>query len=122
MQDVVRQSFYIVADNQRIYHIVNEDNTRFKVKKQIDFTKHEIFKEITNLRDIDWAHVFVSNKSLTFDGNTYNLDTYLVKEFTIPSSYFGEKLTSLNQTEVLQQLSDDEDSEDDEDEEDKDEW
>ena len=101
MNEIVRQSFYIVADNQKIYRLVNNDNSRFEIEKVVDFSPHEIQKEITNARDRDWLHMFVSDKSLTFDGDTYNMDTFLKVSYTIPDDYFGEKFNPNNQTVIL---------------------
>ena len=47
-------------DQQKIYHIKNEDNVKFVTKRVIDFSHHEKLQEINSLRDNDWSHVHVT--------------------------------------------------------------
>ena len=85
-----------MADNEKIYHLQSIDNSgsgaQFKVVKVIDFSEHELNRDIQDLKERDWAHVFMSDRSLSFDGKTYNLSTSTVTEFKTPSNYFGQKL------------------------------
>ena len=60
-------------DHQKIYLLQNNDNIRFVVTKIIDFSHHNSLQQITALRDTDWAHVHVTERTLTFDEYTYNL-------------------------------------------------
>ena len=57
------------------------------MKEVIDFSDHEKLKEIKKLRDNDWSHVHITRRALTFDGETYNLNTELSVEMTIPKEY-----------------------------------
>ena len=63
----VTQSLIVVNDQQKIYLLVNDDNVRFVTKKVIDFSHHNTLREINALRDNDWAHVHVTERTLTFN-------------------------------------------------------
>ena len=67
---------------------------RFSVKRVIDFSYHNRAKEVAALRNYDWSHVFVTERTLTMDNKTYNLATKLAVEFEMPKHYFGKE-TSL---------------------------
>jgi len=67
-------------DLQKIYLLQNNDNIRFVVTKTIDFSHHNKLQEITDLRDTDWAHVHVTERTLTFGEYTYNLANNLSVE------------------------------------------
>ena len=67
-------------DLQKIYLLQNNDNIRFVVTKTIDFSHHNKLQEITDLRDTDWAHVHVTERTLTFGEHTYNLANNLSVE------------------------------------------
>ena len=54
-------------DHQKIYLLQNNDNIRFVVTKTIDFSHHKILQEITALRYTDWAHVHVTERTLTLN-------------------------------------------------------
>ena len=64
-------------DQQKITLLKNEDNVRFTTKKIIDFSHHNKLQEVNALRDNDWSHAHVSERTLTFRGTTYNLNTNL---------------------------------------------
>ena len=69
------QSMFIMDDSQKIYLLQNEDNVRFRQKKIIDFSRHNKAKEVNILLMNDWAHVHVTERTLTIDDKTYNLAT-----------------------------------------------
>ena len=69
----VKQSFYIMDDNQKIHRIVDEDGIKFIDEITIDFSMHNSLREVSKLRQQDWSHVHISARSLTFDGDTYSL-------------------------------------------------
>lgn len=77
MKEGVTQSFFVIDDQQKIYFLKNEDNVRFEVKKVIDFSRHKKAQEIDALRDNDWSHVHITQRTLTMGGVTYNLNTNL---------------------------------------------
>ena len=67
----------------------DDDIPKFAVREVIDFSAHEKLKEIVKLRDNDWTHVHITRRALTFDGDTYNLNTELSRPMTIPKDYYG---------------------------------
>lgn len=62
---------------------------RFHTKKVIDFSHHEKLAEIASLRDNDWAHVHVTDETLSFGETTYNLSNKLKVELSVPENFFG---------------------------------
>ena len=73
VEEGATQSLFIVDDQQKIYLLRNEDHVKFSVKKTIDFSRHNKAAELKALHDHDWAHVHVTERSLTMGGTTYNL-------------------------------------------------
>ena len=84
------QSLFIMNDMHRIFQIVNEDDVRFVIKNTLDFSRHKKNKEITALRENDWAHVHVTQRTLSFGDMTYNLHSDASLEITVPKYQFGE--------------------------------
>lgn len=132
VDEVVPQSLYIMDDQQKIFHIKNEDNVRFAVSKVIDFSHHEQLREINDLRDNDWQHVHITESTLSFGDMTYNLKNKLSTEINVPHYFFGQDKgnnTASNEDGAgasqieLQSMGkkDEEDDEDDDSEEDADE-
>lgn len=107
-----------MADNQKIYHLENRESSRFKAVNVIDFSKHEIYKDILQLRDRDWVHVFMSDHSLCFDGMTFNLRTYTQAEFNTPKKYFGQ----VTEKDLITTMFDDDDSEEEDENIDENDW
>ena len=60
--------------------------------KVIDFSHHDIRREILKLRDYDWVHCHITDKAITIGGKTYSLDTDLSYscDKDVPELYFGE--------------------------------
>ena len=85
---------------------------RFTVKKVIDFSPHNQTKEVNALRHNDWAHVYVTGRTLTMDGVTYNLNTHLNIKVNIPKNYFGKESTKMQEITVSEKDSDIDSSED----------
>ena len=83
---------FILDDQQKIIYIRNEDGVRFQVKQLIDYSFHNLSKKVAELFSFDWAHVFVTLRSLTIDDRTYNLKTDLWVEFSPPKEYFGKEV------------------------------
>ena len=49
-----------------------------------DFSGSNKLKQVLRLRDIDWSHVHITRRAITFDGDTYNLKsnlTILLKQY-----------------------------------------
>ena len=86
------QSLFIMDGEQKIYWITNEDSVRFNVKKIIDFSPHKKGAEIYALKQNDWAHVHLSERSLTMDNSMYNLNTELMADIKLPKDYFGKEV------------------------------
>lgn len=82
-------------DMQRIYHVVNEDDVKFVIKNTINFANchNRMMKEIHALRENDWSHVHITQRTLSFGNNTYNLNSELVIGITVPKSLFGDVKT-----------------------------
>ena len=78
-------------DMQKIYKLKNEDGVRFVVDKTIDFSHHKQLKEINALRDNDWAHVHITDRTLSFNDTTYNLNSELSIDITVPKLVYGEE-------------------------------
>ena len=89
LEEEVAQSFFVMDYQQKIYFLKNEDNVHFVCKKVIDFSRHKMAQEINDLRDQDWAHVHMSLRTMTTGGTTYNLNSPLSYDQTIPKNYFG---------------------------------
>ena len=64
-------------DDQKIHHIVNDESQKFQVNQIIDFSHHEMRREIFKLRDQDWIHVHISDQAITIDGRIHSLQTCL---------------------------------------------
>ena len=76
-----------------------------------------MLKEINNLRDNDWAHVHVTKRTLTFGDKTFNLNSQLSMDITVPSLTYGEAKSSnpdAEDEEDEEQKKTDEDDDDDE--------
>ena len=90
LEDFVPQSFFLMDDQQKIYHVKNEDNVRYICTEVIDFSHHEKLKEVNDLRDNDWSHVHLTQNTLSFDGATYNLKNNLSIDIAVPKYFFGQ--------------------------------
>ena len=100
-EEEVTNSLYILDDQCKIYLLSNEEEVRFTVKKMVDFSKHNLLKEVSALRDNDWAHVHVTDRSLSIGEVCYNLNSDLSVPITVPEHYFGEDvLVSTIQNEI----------------------
>ena len=91
IEEGVTQSLFVMDDQQKIYLLRNEDDVRFTVKHTIDFSSHKKLAEINALRDNDWAHVHVTERTLTFNETTYNFASLLTGDLQVPSLFFGEE-------------------------------
>ena len=89
----VTQRLYILDDQQKIYLLSNEEEVRFTAKKTIDFSNHNLLKEVSSLRDNDWAHVHVTDRTLSIGENCYNLNSQLSEPINVPEYYFGEEVS-----------------------------
>ena len=76
--------------------ICDEDGVHFKVSRLIDFSSHNKMAEVSSLRDNDWLHVHVSNRTISFGENTYNLNSDLTQEISVPKNYFGQEVIHTN--------------------------
>lgn len=47
------------------------------IKKTFDFSHHNKLQEVNDMRDNDWTHVHVTERTLSFGDTTYNLSTNL---------------------------------------------
>ena len=103
MDDDVPQSLFVMDDSQKIYWIKNEDAVKFVIKKIIDFSHHEKLAEINSLRDNDWAHVHVTDETLSFGDTTYNLSNDLTVDLTVPVNFFGHDKTSSKNSSAVNQ-------------------
>ena len=103
-------------DIQKIYLLTNEDGVKFIVSKILDFSHHKMLKEINNLRDNDWAHVHITSRTLTFGDKTFNLNSQLSMDITVPALTYGEPKTSNldgeEEEDVGPKKTDEDDSED----------
>ena len=85
------QSLYIMDEMQKVYLLRNTDGIRFIVEKTFDFSHHKKAKEIAALRNNDWAHIHVNERALSFDDSTYNFNSELSIDITVPKYTYGEK-------------------------------
>ena len=110
------QSLYIMDDSQRIYRLKNEDEYRFYVDKMFDFSHHRKLKDINAMRDNDWTHVHMTDRTLSFNDYTYNLWSELSIQLTVPEYNYGQTKLRLFQLDDGSEFDDEEDSSDDEEE------
>ena len=110
---------FVMDDQSRIYLIRNEDGVHYTVTKTIDFAKHNKVKEITELRENDWLHIHVSERSISFAEHTYNLNSDLQIEISIPQNYFGQEIIAAKFTNDKDKNEEDEDEEEQEDDNDR---
>ena len=89
MKEGVTQSLFIMDDGQKITLLKNEDNVKFTTKKVIDFSLHNKLQEVNALRDNDWSHAHITDRTLTFNDTTYNLNSNLQLQFRVPKYFFG---------------------------------
>lgn len=77
--------------HQKIYHLVNEGDLDFEINNLIDFSSHNKRSQMYELMENDWAHVHISERTLTFFDRTYNLNSLINVELSIPQAFFGEE-------------------------------
>ena len=111
------QSLYIMDDVQKIYKLKNEDGVRFAVEKTFNFSHHKKLKEITALRDNDWAHVHITDRTLSFNDSTYNFNSELSIDITVPKLVYGEMKKGSMLGDEIDEDEDLEDENDDDEEE-----
>ena len=90
LNEDARQSLFVMDDQQKIYLLRNDLDDKFVLKRTIDFSHHNKLQEVNNMRDNDWSHVHVTERTLTFGDTTYNLDTDLQLKFRVPKYFFGQ--------------------------------
>ena len=73
-----------------IYHIVNDEGSKFKVNKVIDFSHHDMRRELFKFRDDDWVSVHITDQALMIAGKVYSLNTDLQYKAKLPDTYFGD--------------------------------
>ena len=71
-------------DSQKIYHLVNEDDMDFEIKNVYDFAPHNKRAKINELKENEWAHVHISERTITFFDRTYNFKSLIDVELQIP--------------------------------------
>ena len=120
--DTVKESLYILDDSMKIYHLVNEEDIKFTIENITDFSESGKLKQIIKLRDTDWSHVQITQRALTFDGDTYNLKSHLENKLAIPKHYYGEDKFMENQFDDEEEEKEQPDDEDAESDGDTDEW
>ena len=91
LDEGAKQSLFVMDDQQKIYLLRNDLDDKFVAKKVIDFSHHNILQEVNDMRDNDWSHVHVTERTLTFGETTYNLETELKLQFTVPKYFFGQE-------------------------------
>ena len=91
-EDLVQQSLFILDNHQKIILLRNDDGFKFYVKKMIDYSHHNLAREVHQLYSYDWTHVFVTKRTLSFDDKTYNLKTQMWVEFKVPDEYYGQEI------------------------------
>ena len=72
---------------------MNEDDLDFEIKNMIDFSPHGKRSKIKDLKENEWAHVHISERTLTFGERTYNFNSLVNVELQIPQAFFGEEKT-----------------------------
>ena len=101
-------------DHAQIYFLENKEDIRFEVKQVIDFSVHKTNQEASGLLENDWSKVHITERALTMNGITYNLNSPLKFPISIPELYFGETVQSKDDKEIMEDMFG-EDSSDDED-------
>ena len=83
------QAFYIVDDEQKIYHITNGINgeaEEYEVDYEMNFKHHNLQKEMRSLVKHNWTTVHISKRAITFNRRTYSLNSKLNYDISIPNS------------------------------------
>ena len=78
-------------ENQKIHLLKNNDSSEFVITTTIDFSHHDILKEIKALRRKDWVRLHMSERALTLGNKTYNFSNSLSLEVKVPNTYFGKE-------------------------------
>ena len=60
-------------------------------------------QEINNLKNSDWSHIHITERSLSICEKTFNLNSKLIKSLEVPKDYFGE-VKRTNVEDVLQSI------------------
>ena len=80
-------------ENQKIYLLKNNNNSsEFVITTTLDFSHHDISKEIKALRRNDWVRLHMSQRSLTIGNRTYNSANNQSLEVKVPNTYFGQEI------------------------------
>lgn len=77
-------NLYVMDDMQKIFLLSNEDDVKYNTKKMLSFEHHKKSKEVHALRANDWSHVHITERTLSFGNYTYNLNSELSFEITVP--------------------------------------
>ena len=68
----VEERFFVLSTNQRVYHLGNIDNENFHVIKEIDLRHRNLLYEIKLMKNSEWCHAFITERSITFNGTIYS--------------------------------------------------
>lgn len=113
MEDDCSQSLYIMDDSEKIYKLKNEDGVKFVVENTFDFSSHKMLKQLNEMRDNDWAHVHITDRTLSFGDSTYNLHSELMIDIGVPEKVFGDpKSLRSDDIEIEVEMNDENDSND----------
>ena len=100
----------------------NKEDIRFEVAKVIDFSVHKSNQEASGLLENDWSKIHITERALTMNGMSYNLNSPLKFPISVPKLYFGENMMSKEEREMNEEIFNSESSEEEDDEQKKVEW
>lgn len=89
---LVEQSFYILNDQQMMYHIHSKDETKFRVIRQIDLSQYDLNLKLNDLKSQPWTQVGISKDSVTLPDQSFYSTTSEVRGlFKLPDNYVDQE-------------------------------
>ena len=91
LTEQVKQSLYVMDDQQKIYLLQTNDLSEFEITRTIDFSHHNILQDIKALQRSDWVRLHMTERALTIGNKTFNLLNNLSFETKVTNAYFGQE-------------------------------
>lgn len=89
---LVEQSFYILNDQQQLFHIHSKDETKFRVLRQLDLSQYDLNLKLNDLKLRPWTQVPISHDSVIFpDQRFYSTLSEVRGELQIPEQFVDQE-------------------------------
>ena len=86
--NLIEMSFYIMNDQQQLFHIHSKDETKFRVIRQLDLSQYDLNLKLNDLKLKPWTQIPISRDSVTFpDQKFYSTLSEVRGEFKIPDEF-----------------------------------